>query len=58
MGFYIGNLTSDWLPKFITAETLSRHTIYGVSFDGIGIYDWGCHVDVRDNGESPNTYRW
>ena len=35
MGFYIGNLTSDWLPKFITAETLSRHTIYGVSFDGI-----------------------
>ena len=34
MGFYIGNLTSDWLPKFITAETLSRHTIYGVSFDG------------------------
>ena len=35
MGFYIGNLTSDWLPKFITAETLSRHTIYGVSFDGV-----------------------
>ena len=35
MGFYIGNLTSDWLPKFITAETLSKHTIYGVSFDGI-----------------------
>ena len=35
MGFYIGNLTSDWLPKFITAETLSRHTIYGVSFAGI-----------------------
>ena len=35
MGFYIGNLTSDWLPDFITAETLSRHTIYGVSFDGV-----------------------
>ena len=35
MAFYIGNLTSDWLPKFITAKTLSRHTIYGVSFDGI-----------------------
>jgi uncharacterized protein YcbK (DUF882 family) len=29
-----------------------------VGFDGIGIYDWGCHVDVRDNGESPNCYRW
>ena len=29
-----------------------------VDFDGIGIYDWGCHVDVRDNGESPNYYRW
>ena len=29
-----------------------------VGFDGIGIYDWGCHVDVRDNGESPNYYRW
>ena len=19
-------------------------------FDGIGLYDWGCHVDVRDGG--------
>ena len=35
MGFYIGNLTSDWLPEFITAETLSRHTIYGVAFNGV-----------------------
>ena len=41
MGFYIGNLTSDWLPEFITAETLSRHTIYGVTFDGI------THTGVR-----------
>ena len=29
-----------------------------VGFDGIGIYEWGCHVDVRDNGESPGYYRW
>lgn len=29
-----------------------------IGFDGIGLYDWGCHVDVRDNGESPNTYMW
>ena len=36
MGFYIGNISSTWkFPEFITAETLSRHTIYGVSFDGI-----------------------
>ena len=29
-----------------------------IGFDGIGLYDWGCHVDVRDNGQSPNTYIW
>ena len=29
-----------------------------IGFDGIGIYDWGCHVDVRDGGKSPNAYRW
>ena len=29
-----------------------------IGFDGIGLYDWGCHVDVRDNGASPNTYIW
>ena len=26
-------------------------------FDGIGIYDWGCHVDVRDGGVDAG-YRW
>ena len=34
MGFFIGNISSDWLPDYITNETLSRHTIYGVAFDG------------------------
>ena len=34
MGFFMGNISSDWLPDYITNETLSRHTIYGVSFDG------------------------
>lgn len=31
-----------------------------VGFDGIGRYygDEFVHVDVRDNGESPNTYQW
>ena len=30
----MSNLNLD-LSKFITTETLSRHKIYGVSFDGI-----------------------
>ena len=34
MGFFIGNISSDWLPDYITNETLSRHTIYGVAFNG------------------------
>lgn len=29
-----------------------------IGFDGIGLYSWGCHVDCRDNGESPNAYNW
>ena len=26
-------------------------------FDGIGLYDWGCHVDVREGGVNAG-YRW
>jgi hypothetical protein len=41
MGFYIGNLSSEWLPYGVTSETLSKHTIYGVTFDGVS------HIGAR-----------
>lgn len=25
-------------------------------FDGIGLYDWGCHVDVREGGVGAGIY--
>lgn len=37
------------------------NTILGAElFDGVGIYesDQFVHVDLRDNGNSPNYYRW
>ena len=35
MGLYFGNLAKEKLPIGVTNEMLSRHKIYGVSFDGI-----------------------
>lgn len=37
------------------------HLVLGAGlFDGVGYYPYDefVHVDVRDNGESPNTYMW
>jgi uncharacterized protein YcbK (DUF882 family) len=56
----LGNAADVQTPPYdhcCTPEQLAWYCEQ-VGFDGIGIYDWGCHVDVRDNGESPNYYRW
>ena len=47
-------------PNYDHCNTPERLKWYceQIGFDGIGLYDWGCHVDVRDNGASPNTYIW
>lgn len=47
---YCDNLTVDELADLAVK----------VGFDGIGRYyeDQFVHVDVRDNGESPNSYTW
>jgi len=47
---YCDNLTVDELADLAVK----------VGFDGIGRYyeDQFVHVDVRDNGESPNGYTW
>ena len=47
-------------PDFDHCKTPDQLAWYceQIGFDGIGIYEWGCHVDVRDNGQSPCEYRW
>lgn len=56
----LGNATDVQTPDFEHCNTPEQLAWYceQIGFDGIGVYDWGCHVDVRDNGESPNEYRW
>lgn len=56
----LGNAADVQTPEYDHCCTPDQLAWYAeqVGFDGIGIYDWGCHVDVRDNGESPCEYRW
>jgi uncharacterized protein YcbK (DUF882 family) len=39
-------------PNFDHCNTPDQLAWYcrQLPFDGIGVYDWGCHVDVRDGG--------
>lgn len=55
-----GNAADVQTPDYPHCSTPEQVAWYAeqVGFDGIGIYDWGCHVDVRDDGESPGEYRW
>ena len=43
----------------VMAESLAKYA-EKIGFDGIGIYheDDFVHVDVRDDGQNPNRYRW
>lgn len=57
---HVQGLAMDVLvPEGMTVDELADHAI-AVGFDGIGRYydDGFVHCDVRDNGESPNTYTW
>ena len=47
--------TPDY-PHCNTPEKL-RWYCEQLPFDGIGLYDWGCHVDVRDGGVN-SMIRW
>ena len=56
----MGNLSSDWLPDYITNETLSRHTIYGVAFDGVShrgvrLYDAEGKNWMASSGTNPGV---
>lgn len=55
-----GNAADVQTPEYDHCNTPEQLESYceKVGFDGIGVYEWGCHVDVRDGGESPNVYRW
>jgi len=55
-----GNAADVQTPDYRWCSTPEELAWYceKVGFDGIGVYSWGCHVDVRDNGQSPNYYRW
>lgn len=53
-----GNATDIYCPGVSTEELANKAVQLG--FDGIGVY-YGqgfVHVDCRDNGNSPNAYRW
>lgn len=56
----LGNAADVQTPDFEHCNTPDQLAWYAeqIGFDGIGLYEWGCHVDVRDNGESPCEYRW
>lgn len=56
----LGNAADVQTPDYDHCNTPEQLAWYAeqVGFDGIGIYEWGCHVDVRDDGQSPNAYRW
>ena len=60
MGFFMGNISSDWLQDYITNETLSRHTIYGVAFDGathkgVRLYDAEGKNWMPSSGTNPGV---
>lgn len=56
----LGNGADVQTPNYRWCSTPEELAWYceKVGFDAIGIYSWGCHVDVRDNGENPCYYRW
>lgn len=58
----LGNAADVLVPDYGHCNTAEQLAWYAqeVGFDGIGIYPESgfVHVDVRDNGNSPNTYRW
>ena len=58
----LGNAADVIVPDFPHCDTVDKLAWYAeqVGFDGIGRYydsDF-VHVDVRDDGESPNSYTW
>lgn len=54
-----GNAADVLCPDDMSVDELADRAV-GVGFDGIGrYYNSGfVHVDVRDNGDSPNGYTW
>lgn len=54
-----GNAADVIVPDGYTVDSLAELAAE-VGFDGIGRYyeDDFVHVDVRDDGESPNYYQW
>lgn len=56
----LGNAADVQTPEYDWCNTPDKLAWYceQIGVDGIGIYDWGCHIDVRDDGKSPNEYRW
>ena len=56
----LGNAADVQTPEYDHCNTPDQLAWFAeqIGFDGIGIYPWGCHVDVRDDGASPNSYRW
>ena len=57
-----GNAADVLVPDYPHCHTVEQLAWYAqaVGFDGIGMYpeDGFVHVDVRDGGNSPGTYRW
>lgn len=58
----LGNAADVIVPDFPHCDTVDKLAWYAeqVGFDGIGRYydsDF-VHVDVRDDGKSPNGYTW
>lgn len=57
-----GNAADVIVPDYGHCHTVEQLAWYAqeVGFDGIGMYpeDGFVHVDVRDGGKNPGTYRW
>ena len=58
----LGNAADVLVPDYPHCHTVEQLAWYAeqCGFDGIGMYydDEFVHVDVRDGGKSPGTYRW
>lgn len=56
----LGNAADVQTPNYGHCNTPQQLAWYAeqCGFDAIGIYEWGCHVDVRENGQNPGYYRW
>lgn len=54
-----GNACDIIVPDDMTVDGLADIAIE-IGFDGIGRYyeEYFVHVDVRDDGDSPNGYQW